>query len=173
MHTDQVDLAAGVVAGIVAAQFPRWSGREVRPVASDGTVNALFRLGDDVVLRFPLRPRADDAMRESLAREQDDARRIGARVAVQVPEPLALGEPADGYPGWWAAYRWIAGEVVTAGNVADPVLFAVDLAGFVRDLHAMDTDGRGWDGRSRGGPLDVMSDRVERALAQSAGLVDV
>ncbi|WP_201787289.1 hypothetical protein [Actinoplanes sp. TFC3] len=49
-------VTAAQVTALVAAQFPEWRHLPVRPVLSHGTVNALFRLGDDIVLRFPLQP---------------------------------------------------------------------------------------------------------------------
>ena len=59
MHADQFDVTVEAVHGLVADQFPQWRDLPARPVPSDGTVNALFRAGDDVVLRFPLRPGPD------------------------------------------------------------------------------------------------------------------
>ncbi|WP_433607121.1 aminoglycoside phosphotransferase family protein [Dactylosporangium sp. CA-139114] len=173
MHADQVDVAADAVARLVAAQFPQWRALPVRPVASHGTVNALFRLGDEVVVRLPLRPDDGAGMRESLRYEQDVARRFAAHTTVPVPEPLGLGEPGADYPGWWSAYRWIAGETADAADVAGSVAFARDLAGFVREVRGIDTGGRGWDGRSRGGPLATRDAGVRTALRRSAELVDV
>jgi aminoglycoside phosphotransferase (APT) family kinase protein len=170
MHPDQVDVTADVVAALVAAQFPRWADLPVRPLASHGTVNALFRLGDDVVLRFPLQPGPE--LRAELVHEQDVARLIAPHVPLSVPEPLALGEPGEGYAGPWTAYRWIPGETADPRTTGDPDTFARDLAGFARALHGMDTGGRGWDGRSRGGPLRILDEDVRRALADSAGFVD-
>jgi aminoglycoside phosphotransferase (APT) family kinase protein len=172
MHADQVDVSVDVVAALVAAQFPRWRGLPVRPIVSHGTVNALFRLGDDVVLRFPLRPSLDPEMRESLGYEQDVARRVAAHLPVAVPEPLAIGEPGDGYAGPWTAYRWIAGDPATSARVDDPDRLARDLAGFVQAFHAIDTGGGGWDGCSRGGPLATRDRSVRRALAESGHLTD-
>jgi aminoglycoside phosphotransferase (APT) family kinase protein len=173
MHAEQVDVTTDVVARLVAAQLQRWGGLEVRPLESHGTVNALFRLGDDLVLRFPLEPRVDTAMRDSLVREQDIARRIAACTPLEVPEPLALGEPGEGYAGWWTAYRWIPGEPASAENLDDPTRLAKDLAGFVRALHAMDTGGPTWPPGNRTGPLSTKSDGVRQGLAQSTRLVDV
>jgi aminoglycoside phosphotransferase (APT) family kinase protein len=172
MHADQVDVTADVVAALVASQFPQWRGYPVRPLTSDGTVNALFRLGDDIVLRLPLQPDLGAAAREALVQEQDIARRIAARVQLQVPQPLALGEPGEGYSGPWTAYRWIPGETARAENIDDVVTFARDLASFVQAVQGMETGGHGWDGRGRGGPLHALDDAVGEALAQSTHLVD-
>ncbi|MFI7577539.1 aminoglycoside phosphotransferase family protein [Micromonospora sp. NPDC049497] len=171
MHADQVDIPADVVAALVADQFPRWRDRPVRPVVSHGTVNALFRLGDDVVLRFPLQP-GDPERHADLVREQENARRLAPLLPLPVPEPLALGEPGPGYPGPWTAYRWIPGETAGDARVRDVVEFADDLAGFVRALHATDAAGLRWNGRGRGGPLVGMDGYVAEWLPASAHLTD-
>lgn len=173
MHLDQIDVSAETVARLVADQFPGWSGLPVLPIASGGTVNGLFRVGEEVVLRLPLRPGADETMRESLRREQDNARRLAHAVRVEVPRPLGLGRPGDGYDGWWAAYGWIPGRTAEPHRIGDPVRFAHDLAGFVSEVRSVDTEGRRWDGYSRGGPLARLDDQVRRALADSADLLDV
>jgi aminoglycoside phosphotransferase (APT) family kinase protein len=54
MHEGQLAIDLGQVRRLVAAQFPEWAGLHVRPVASSGTVSALFRIGDGLVARFPL-----------------------------------------------------------------------------------------------------------------------
>ncbi|MEU5945246.1 aminoglycoside phosphotransferase family protein [Micromonospora sp. NPDC047465] len=172
MHADQVDVTADVVTALVADQFPRWRGLPVRPVTSYGTVNALFRLGEDIVLRFPLQPGVGPELREDLRREQEDARRLAPHVPLPVPEPVALGEPGEGYPGPWTAYRWIPGETAGDRSIGDPVEFARDLAGFVRALHEVDTGGRAWNGRTRGGPLPARDEYVRSCLAESAHLTD-
>lgn len=89
-----------------------------------------------------------------------------------VPQPLALGEPGEGYPGPWTAYRWVPGETASSARVGGSDAFARDLAGFVTALRGMDTAGRAWDGRGRGGPLPARDEGVRRALAESAHLAD-
>jgi aminoglycoside phosphotransferase (APT) family kinase protein len=172
MHTDQVDISPAHVADLVAAQFPQWRDRAVRTVTSHGTVNALFRLGDDLVARLPLRPSDAPDRRDELAQEQEQARRLAAHLPLAVPEPLALGAPGAGYDGWWTVHRWIPGETASHHTIGDPGTFARELAGFVTALHAVDTGGRTWNGVSRGGPLAAKDDDVQRALTQSTHLID-
>lgn len=172
MHADQADITAEEVARLVADQFPDWARLAVRPIASPGTVNALFRLGEDVVLRFPLRPNRDETLRVELADEQDRCRLVAGRLPVPVPEPLALGRPGPGYDGWWSAYRWIDGETAYGAVITDPHGLARDLAGFVRALWRVDTDGRAWDETGRGGRLAMYADGVAEALSRSTELTD-
>ena len=53
MHADEVDTDIDLVVRLLAAQFPQWAGLPMRPVPSAGTDNALYRLGDDMVVRLP------------------------------------------------------------------------------------------------------------------------
>ncbi len=171
MHPDQVDVGADVVAQLVRSQFPRWADLPVREVSSHGTVNALFRLGADFVLRFPLCPAP--TVRAELMAEQDHLRLIGAQVAVEVPSPVAIGEPGAGYPGPWSIYRWIDGVTADTYDVADSDAFADDLASFIIAVHQIETRGQGWDGTGRGGPLAEADVDVRSALRASRALVDV
>lgn len=170
MHSDQVDLTPQAVADLVAEQFAEWGRLTVRPVRSHGTVSALFRLGDGLLLRFPLLP--DEVRRDALVREQDHCRLVAPHVPLQVPEPVALGEPGAGYPGWWSVYRWIEGSPVDWDEVGERESFVELLAGFVSALHRIDTGGRRWEGGERGGPLHGMDDAVRAALAVSGHLTD-
>ncbi|MGI5522202.1 aminoglycoside phosphotransferase family protein [Micromonospora sp. CA-259024] len=172
MHADQVDLSVDVVAALVAAQFPQWRALPIRPLASTGTVNALFRLGTEIVLRFPLQPTADPELRAELRREQEYARLLAAHLPVPVPEPLGLGGPGEGYPGPWTAYRFIPGEPARFDRIGDPTTFARDLAGVVIALRGIDTGRRAWSGSGRGGPLAAQDAGVRSALSVSGELTD-
>ena len=69
MHPDQVEVPLTTVRALVADQFPRWARLPIRPVASDGTVNAIFRIGDHLAARFPLRAGDPDGTRAALESE--------------------------------------------------------------------------------------------------------
>lgn len=47
------DIDVALVDRLVAAQFPQWAGLPVEPVDSAGTSNAMYRLGEDMVVRLP------------------------------------------------------------------------------------------------------------------------
>ena len=170
MHPDQLALTPAVVSRLVAAQFPVWRHLPVRPVRSDGTVNALFRIGDDLVARFPLRPGPVARLREELRREAEAARELLGRTAVATPAPVALGEPGPGCPVPWAVQSWLPGTVADgAGSTA----LARDLARFVADVRALPTRGREFRGTGRGGELSTHDAWVEQCCARSEGLLDV
>lgn len=58
MHPNQLVIEVETVHAMVSQQSPALASWPVRPVALEGTVNAIFRLGDGLVTRFPLQ--ADD-----------------------------------------------------------------------------------------------------------------
>ncbi|MFJ5611345.1 aminoglycoside phosphotransferase family protein [Streptomyces sp. NPDC093221] len=130
MHPDLHPIDADLVRRLVAEQFPRWAGLDVRRFPSGGTVNAMYRLGDDMVVRLPLvAGGAGD-----VALEQEWLPRLAPLLPAAVPEVLGAGEPARGYPWPWSVYRWLDGEPPEAGALTEPVRLAEDIAGFVRAM---------------------------------------
>ena len=53
MHADEIDTDVALVGRLLAEQFPQWAGLPIAPVASAGTDNALYRLGDGLAVRLP------------------------------------------------------------------------------------------------------------------------
>ena len=90
MHDDQVDVDGDVVRGLLAEQRPDLAELPITPVASTGTVNALFRLGEDLVARLPLHEHwADDIEREWLWIPW-----LSEHItSVRLPEPVFKGGP--------------------------------------------------------------------------------
>jgi aminoglycoside phosphotransferase (APT) family kinase protein len=151
MHADQLSVSAGTVRALVAGQFPRWRELPVRRVASEGTVNAIFRIGDELAARFPLRLRDAGATRAWLEAEAAAARELAGRTRFPTPEPVTLGEPGAGYPLPWSVQTWLPGVVATAADPGDSIAFARDLASFIGDVRAIDARGRTFSGSGRGG----------------------
>lgn len=60
MHSDQIDITLDMVCRLVDEQFPQWRSLPIEQVTVSGTVNALFRLGEELGARLPLR-HADSA----------------------------------------------------------------------------------------------------------------
>jgi aminoglycoside phosphotransferase (APT) family kinase protein len=106
LHVEQIALPDAVVRGLVDAQFPQWSGLELRRVPSDGTIHRVDRLGDELVVRMPFIGWAVEDV-------ERDARRLpllAAALPVEVPTLVAQGEPGDGMPWRWGVYRWLGGR---------------------------------------------------------------
>ncbi|MEU8227730.1 aminoglycoside phosphotransferase family protein [Kribbella sp. NPDC048915] len=173
MHEGQLDVTAELVARLVKEQFPQWGDLAVRAVPSHGTVNALFRIGDELVARFPIQPDDAAVVRRTLEDEADAARRLRALSPYPTPEPVAIGEPGGGYPLPWAVQTWIDGTIAYDADVAGSTEFAEDLARFVLALRAAPTDGRTFQGSWRGGVLTSQDEYVADGLERSRGMIDV
>ncbi|WP_330239977.1 aminoglycoside phosphotransferase family protein [Streptomyces sp. NBC_00525] len=173
MHDDQVELTVEVVAALVGAQFPQWAGEPVRALASTGTVNAIFRIGDGLSARFPLRRVGADEALVVLEREARASAELAGVSPVPVPEPVALGRPGAGYPMPWSVQTWVPGRVALEEDPSGSDAFAEDLAGFVAALRTADTRGRVFDGDNRGGVLTDHDAWMARCFEESEGLLDV
>ncbi|GLZ29040.1 phosphotransferase [Lentzea sp. NBRC 105346] len=162
MHADEVDTSVSLVRELIDSQYPQWTGLPISRVAAGGTEHALYRLGDDLVVRMPFVATGAGQAKRDLALLP----RIAPHVPLAVPVPLALGEPALGYPFTWSVYPWLPGTNATTAS-ADPHT----LAEFVLALQRIDTaDGPAVNGR--GGPLAPRAPYVRAALAQPDGVID-
>ncbi|MFJ4788238.1 aminoglycoside phosphotransferase family protein [Streptomyces sp. NPDC088794] len=173
MHADQVDVTTEVVATLIQEQFPEWSDEAIRLLPSTGTVNAIFRIGNDLSARFPLRL-ADAA--ETLAVLEREARASAELAQVSpfpVPEPVALGKPGAGYPMPWSVQTWLRGTPAADADPSGSNAFAEDLAAFISALRDADTRGRLFDGDNRGGVLADHDDWMAKCFAESEGMLDV
>ncbi|MCX4767523.1 aminoglycoside phosphotransferase family protein [Streptomyces sp. NBC_01275] len=166
MRPDEADVDAPLVSRLIAAQFPRWAGLPVRRLASSGTENAMFRLGDDMVVRLPRYPGAV----EDVAHEQRWLPRLGPRLPVATPLPLAQGAPGEGFAWPWSVYRWLDGRNPVAGAVERPELLAAGLGAFVAALRGIAA--RGGPRNHRGVPLAERDAPTREALAQLEGRID-
>jgi aminoglycoside phosphotransferase (APT) family kinase protein len=138
MHADEVETNSRLVRRLLEAQFPRWADLRVEAVRSAGTDNALFRLGDDMVVRLPRIARAAG----QVAKEQDWLPRLAPLLPLAIPVPLARGSSSDFYPWQWSVYRWLEGTAVASSDsLSEPVVAAAELGRFVAALHGIDSTG--------------------------------
>ncbi|WP_280466338.1 aminoglycoside phosphotransferase family protein [Nocardia brasiliensis] len=173
MHADQLAVSLETVRGLVDEQFPAWRDLPIRAVASAGTENALFRIGDRFAARFPLRAGDVESVLLSLQAEAVAARELFGRTRFRTPEPVAIGEPGAGYPLPWAVQTWLSGTVATLADPGASVEFACDLAEFIRGVRAIDTRGRTFAGRGRGGELHTHDAWMQTCFERSTDLLDV
>ncbi|UMO99298.1 aminoglycoside phosphotransferase family protein [Amycolatopsis sp. EV170708-02-1] len=168
----RITVDAAQVRGLLGEQFPEWAGLPVRPVAESGWDNRTFRIGDDMVARLP--SAAEYAL--AVDKEQRWLPLLAPRLPLPIPVPLAQGRPGAGYPFEWSVYRWLDGEPASAGRIADPVRFALDLSGFLAALRSIDpADGPrpGKHNWFRGATLRTYDAQTERALTALDGDIDV
>lgn len=168
----RITVDADQVRRLVAEQFPQWADLPVTPVADGGWDNRTFHLGTDMSVRLPSAAEYATAVEK----EQRWLPVLAGQLPLPVPVPLGRGEPGAGYPHPWSVYRWLAGEPARADRIADPVRFALDLAGFLADLQAVDPadgPGPGVHNWFRGGSLRTFDGEARRGLAAMEGHIDV
>ena len=166
MHADELEIPEELVRRLVDTQFPQWSDEPLVRVPRWGTDNAMYRLGDELVVRLPRRTAGG-----GLAKELTWLPRLAPHLPVAVPEPVATGMPADGYPCRWAVLRWVEGTPALEATEIDHPRLAADLAGFVRALQAVERPDEEVPG-SRGGPLAQQDAPVRAWIVQLAGEVE-
>ncbi len=134
MHDDEITAGPELLTRLVAEQFPRFAGLPLRPLSSTGTVNVIYRLGDDLCLRLPRSPR----WAGGLEQECRWLPVLAPRLSLAVPRPLELGRPTAECPVPWAIYRWLEGEPYADDRIADEPRAARELARFVAELQAVE-----------------------------------
>ena len=171
MHADEVDTDASLVRRLVAGQFREWADLPIEPVLLGGTDNALYRLGDDLVVRLPRHERTVG----TLEMERRWLPRLAPLLPLAVSVPVAEGVPADGYPWTWSVYQWLDGETATTERIADLGEAAIDLAAFVGALHRIDAAGGpppSVHNAFRGVPLATRDKSTRASIAALASTID-
>jgi aminoglycoside phosphotransferase (APT) family kinase protein len=156
MHADEADIDAELVRRLLRAQFPQWADLPLERLASGGTVNAIYRLGDTLTVRLPLTATGTSA----IDWEARWLRRLAPVLPVTIPAVVGCGTPAEGYPWAWAVQRWIEGESAMEGRLASPEPLARDLAEFITAMRNVSLAGA--PAAYRGIPLAAV-DRQTRA----------
>ncbi|WP_327191390.1 aminoglycoside phosphotransferase family protein [Streptomyces xinghaiensis] len=154
-----------LVRRLVAGQFPRWAGLPVRRVPSGGTVNAMFRLGDGMVVRLPM----TEGGAADVSLEQEWLPRLAPQLPTAVPGVLGAGRPAEGYPWPWSVYRWLEGRNPEPEALSDPVRLAGDLAGFVAAMRSIPVP-PGVPRAHRGGPVASLDTETRAAIGRLRGI---
>lgn len=133
LHEDEIEIGLPLARALVDAALPHLAGRPLRPVDASGSTNALFRLGDDHLVRLPRQPGGS----ETIDKEARWLPHVAVALPVAAPKIVAVGEPNLGYPELWSVVCWTDGEtpdVPVAGPDGPADGFARDLADFVRAL---------------------------------------
>ena len=170
LHDDELLIDLSLVRALIDRALPEYASLPLSRLRVSGSTNALFRLGDELLVRMPRQPGGT----ATIEKEARWLPQIGPLLPVSVPEVVAVGEPDLGYPERWSVVRWLEGEVPT---VADPAshagptrpALARGLAAVVtalRDIQVPESALADPQLRSyRGAPLQSMDDTTRGNLA--------
>ena len=157
MHVDELEIDETLVRRLLAEQFPEWSELPLRRIEPQGTVNAIFRLGEELSVRLPRR----EGRNEPGSKESRWLPRLAPLLPVAVPVPVAQGHPSDSYPWFWEVHTWVEGETAPVDEI-DAVRAARDLAALVAALELVSPAGAP---PGRGIPLAERDSEVRHWLA--------
>jgi aminoglycoside phosphotransferase (APT) family kinase protein len=178
LHDDELLIDRSLVRALVDRALPEYASLPVSRLRASGSTNALFRLGNELLVRLPRQPGGS----ASIEKEARWLPQIGPRLPVSVPEVVAVGEPDLGYPERWSVVRWLEGDVPTVADPAanaDPTrpALARDLAAVVtalRDIPVPDSALADPQLRwYRGDPLGSMDEGTRGYLAACRDISDL
>ena len=161
MHSDELEIGEALVRCLLAEQFPKWADLPLRRIEPSGTVNAIFRLGDELSVRLP-RLRGPTAPG---SKEREWLPRLAPSLPVEVPVLVAQGRPSDVYPWFWEIHTWLDGETVPLEEI-DAIQAARDLAALIEAMQRIDPAGAP---PGRGIPLARRDQEIRYWLARFEG----
>lgn len=171
MEVNPLRIDERLVRSLVAAQFPQWKELPVQPVALSGWDNRTFHLGDQMLVRLP----SAQAYAFQVEKEHRWLPKLAPHLPLPIPVPLAMGEPALGYPWKWSIYRWLEGETAATAHIDDLNKFAAGLAGFLHALQKIDPKEGPLPGPEnfyRGGEIKVYEPEMLQALVLLKNRID-
>ena len=172
MDNEQLIIDTTLVQRLVASQFPQWKDLPIRPVVVGGWDNRTFHLGEQMLVRMP----SAAAYASKVEKEQHWLPILAPLLPLKIPVPLAMGEPAEGYPWRWSIYSWLDGDTAASTHIVDLCDFATSLAHFLISLQAIDPTGGPLPGPHnfyRGGALTTYDAETRQALVALKGKIDV
>ena len=161
----EIDIAPSLVLSLLSEQQPDLAALPLEYVGN-GWDNALFRLGEDLVVRLPRREVADGLM----VAEQRWLPRLAAHLSVPTSVPLRAGVPGPGYPWHWSVCRWVEGAAGSTAPRAGRRGAARPLARFLAEFHRPAPPDAPVSPVGRGGPPAARDDVVRARLASLPAL---
>ncbi|WP_245630024.1 phosphotransferase [Alicyclobacillus acidiphilus] len=118
---DELDIDEELVRRLITDQFPHWAELPLRRVEPAGTVNAIYRLGDEYSVRLARR----EGPTTPGSREFTWLPKLAPLVPLEVPVPIAQGHPNHEYPWFWEIHTWLDGKTVPIEEI-DVIQAALD-----------------------------------------------
>lgn len=114
LHDDEFLIDVRLVRSLVDRSLPEFASLPLSRLRASGSSNALFRLGDELLVRLPRQPGGS----ATIEKEARWLPHVGPLLPVSVLGIVAVGEPDLGYPERWSIVYWLDGDVP---SVVDPV----------------------------------------------------
>lgn len=173
MHEHELKIDEHLVHALIKEQCLSWAHLPLTSVASSGTDNALFRLGNDCVVRLPRVEWKPGSNNKNIDKEYEWIRKIAPCLKTPISEPLFKGHSNEYYPWSWIVAKWNDGANPAFENNNEYQLLAKDLACFLNNLHSISLAN---GPSSRRGVALTSSDldaETRQAISELEGEVDI
>jgi aminoglycoside phosphotransferase (APT) family kinase protein len=177
LHFNEIPIDIELVRTLVGRVMPDYADAPVRRLASSGSTNALFRLGEEFLVRLPRQPGGSAA----ISKEATWLPVLAPRLPVSVPDVVAVFEPDRDYSERWSVVRWIDGEHPDVIEPETPVLprrenLAKDLAAVLGALSRADIPAEAVNNPDlqsyRGEPIASMDQATRENIERCRSLED-
>ena len=177
LHGDEIPINVELVRTLVGRVMPDYAHAPLRRLVPSGSTNALFRLGDEFLVRLPRQPGGSAA----ISKEATWLPILAPTLPVAVPEVVAVFEPDRDYSERWSVVRWIDGkhpEVIDAETSVDAQRgkLAKDLAAVLAAMNLADVPAEAVNDpelRSyRGEPIATMDRATRENIERCRSLED-
>jgi len=165
------DITIDLARTLIQEQFPVWADLPISPVAEGGNDNRTFHFGATMSIRLP----SAERYAPQVEKECRWLPYLAANLHLPIPLPIAKGVPCEAYPWSWSVMQWCSGERANKSRIGDLNTLALALAGFLQQLHSIDTQGgppAGAHNFYRGGSLAVYDEETRRAIEELGDAVD-
>jgi aminoglycoside phosphotransferase (APT) family kinase protein len=167
MHDDEIHSDDELVRHLLREQQPDLASQPIIRITSTGTSNAIYRIGNELAARLPLRP----TKYSQFADEHRWLPTLATHLPLQIPVPIAHGIPTTTFPHHWSLVPWLAGhDAIEEQHDVDLVSVAQDLAEFIIALRAIDPTGGPF--RQRGVHLAVRDRYTRDAIVSASHLIN-
>lgn len=170
MQDDGVRSDETLARRLLVRHAPYLADQPVRAVASDGTDNAMYRVGDRLAMRLPRRLSAIRLLeKEALILPRLD------HLPLALPQPQKLFPASLDFPHPWSLVRWIEGSPAHMDALEDPGDAGRALAKCLAALRATDAEKAPLAGAAnhrRGVPLIDIADQTLSCISALADEID-
>jgi aminoglycoside phosphotransferase (APT) family kinase protein len=171
MHENELEIDENLVRSLIKSQNPHWANLPLKAIMHSGTDNALFRLGNEYVVRLPRIEWAPESIIKSIYKEYEWLPKIAQFLKIPISEPLFKGNPNQCYPWPWIVAKWNEGHNPNFEKENEYEPLAKDLADFLNALHGI-TLTNGPSSR-RGIPLKEVAAETRKALSELEEEIDI
>lgn len=171
MHENEFEIDEKLVYKLLKNQCPHWAKLSLRTINSSGTDNALFRLGNEYVIRLPRVEWAPGSISTNINKEHKWLPKLAKFLKIPISAPIFKGVPDNDYPWLWTIIPWNEGDNPSFEKYNEYELLAKDLAHFLNEIHEIRLP-NGPNSR-RGAPLKELNEETKKAIKELEGEINI